>query len=98
MERREKREVEVTVGYTCDICHRSCAGDRNNPGDGDEEFAVLSAQWGYWSRDKDMTWHECHMCEDCFEKVKHFIEQELKGTVRTGELGQETRLVNRRPT
>jgi hypothetical protein len=81
MELREQRLTDVVVGYTCDICGGSCGKGMKSVDA--SEYATLRANWGYWS-DKDLTWHECHMCERCFDKVKQFIEQELKGTVRTG--------------
>lgn len=71
---------EETVNIECDICHKSCAKDEGR--DNSSEYAALSAHWGYWSDGKDLSKHECHMCEGCFEKVKNFIEKELKGTVR----------------
>lgn len=84
MKLRARKQVEVVVGFVCDVCNENCAKE---PGDTDghtAELATLSAEWGYWSNDKDLTWHECHLCESCYEKVRRFIEVELHGKVRTG--------------
>ena len=70
----KKLPVEQVVDVTCDICQKSCRGSC------DMEFAELRAVWGYDSKcDGEM--HECHMCEECYEKVVAFIDS-LGGQVR----------------
>lgn len=65
-----KSEVDDIV---CDICNKSCKGRC------DIECATLAATWGYDSR-KDGEIHTCDLCEDCYEKIRQFIES-LGGTV-----------------
>ena len=80
------QQVEVVADYICDVCGESCSRDERIDPPHAAEYATLSAEWGFWSKGKDLTWHECHLCEPCFDKVKRFIEEDLKGTVRTGDL------------
>jgi hypothetical protein len=84
MEIREKRLVDEVVGIVCDICGQPCFNDADPNREGTSEYATLRAEWGYWS-DKDGSVHECHMCEACYDKVRRFIEHELKGKVRVTE-------------
>lgn len=86
MEIRKSRQVDEVVGYTCDVCHKPCHKDENEC-EASIEFALLRAEWGYWSQGKDQTIHECHLCESCYDKVKTFIEQSLNGTMRILEKG-----------
>lgn len=63
-----KNELSDVV---CDICSRSCLkseGDMNSA-----EFAVVNAQWGYWSR-KDGENSSLDLCEDCFDKIMSFAK------------------------
>ena len=83
MEIRTKQEVIKVKGYICDICNKECRNEKDPFSD--YEYAILSAQWGYFSN-KDLTAHECHMCESCFDQVKEFIES-LGGKVRS--IGQK---------
>jgi|ERR1017187_6826953 hypothetical protein len=86
MEMREKRVVDEVVGYTCDICSQPCFKEDGPNRLESDEHATLRAEWGYWSDgNKDGTSDECHMCEACYEKVRAFIEHELKGKVRVTE-------------
>jgi len=87
MEIKELKQKEVVVGYICDICKQSCNKISSGEGKNYEsyEFATLYARWGYYSN-KDLTSSHCHICENCFDKVKDFIENNLKGTVRTAKL------------
>lgn len=78
MKLKSEANKEV-VDILCDICECSCRVEKCY------EYATLFAHWGYWSNNKDMTEHECHMCEKCYEKVKEFIEKTLKGQVRIEE-------------
>ncbi len=91
MEVREKRVVNEFVGYTCDICNQPCYKEHGPNRADSTEHALLRAEWGYWSDDKDLTVHECHMCEACYNKVRTFIEHELKGTVRVTEISPTMR-------
>ena len=84
MEIRALQPTEVVTGYVCDVCGQNCAKESGKDRSYTDEHATLSAEWGYSSNDKDLTWHECHMCESCYDKVRRYIEEELKGTVRTG--------------
>jgi hypothetical protein len=82
MEIREKKLVDEIVGYVCDICNNPCFREVGASLSDSTEYAILRAEWGYWSGDKDGTVHECHMCELCYDKVRQFIEENLKGSVR----------------
>jgi len=78
MEIRKEVKVEKVVGFKCDICKKPC---NHTTGEDDAfEYAKLHGNWGY-SSSKDQQDHECHMCEDCYDKVKEFIES-LGGQVR----------------
>jgi hypothetical protein len=86
MEMREKWLADENVGYTCDICNKPCFKENGANRLDSDEHATLRAEWGYWSDgSKDGTVHECQMCEACYEKVRFFIEHELKGKVRVTE-------------
>jgi hypothetical protein len=82
MEIREKRVVDEVAGYNCDICNKPCFKEDGPNQLDSSEYATLRAEWGYWSRDKDGTVHECHLCELCYDKVRRFIEEELNGKIR----------------
>ena len=82
MELREERLADEVVGYICDICGKPCFMEDGPNRSASTEHATLRAEWGFWSTNKDGTVHECHMCEGCFERVREFIEGELKGKVR----------------
>ena len=84
MEIREKRLIDEFVGIACDICGQPCFGEVEPDREGTSEYAMLRAEWGYWSG-KDGSVHECHMCETCYDKVRVFIERDLKGKVRVTE-------------
>jgi protein-arginine kinase activator protein McsA len=86
MEIRTPQLTELVTGYVCDVCGRNCAKEPGEDRSYTDEHATLSGKWGFWSDDKDLTWHECHLCESCYDKVRRFIEEELKGTVRTGSV------------
>lgn len=58
----------------CDICGKSCTNDCSSISDPPiMEYATLEAMWGYCSR-KDGDSYKCEMCENCFDKVKAFID------------------------
>jgi cobalamin biosynthesis protein CobT len=60
----------------CDIC-----GQTTKPeGYCDQEYAKLTAIWGYDSK-HDGEMHSCTMCEECYQRVREFIEEQLKGKV-----------------
>ena len=82
MELRQTKETEEVIGYVCDVCGDPCFKAAGVQRLDSTEYATLSAEWGYWSEGKDMTRHECHLCESCYEKVRKYIEEELKGKVR----------------
>jgi hypothetical protein len=82
MELRRRKQVEEVIGYLCDVCSNSCFKETGNQRLHSTEHAVLSADWGFWSDGKDLTRHECHLCESCYEKVRKYIEQVLHGRVR----------------
>lgn len=63
-----KKLVKQTVDIICDICNQSCKDDIGN-----FEYATLEGDWGY-SSSKDLEQHSCYMCENCYDKVKSFIE------------------------
>jgi len=65
---------EPITNILCDICGESCKKSA------DYEYAYLSANWGYDSK-KDGEQHRAHLCEKCYNKVRDFIEQTLKGKV-----------------
>lgn len=55
-------KVERVEDVICDVCGRSCKTKCGY------EFALLKAEWGYESR-KDTEYHECHICESCYDKL-----------------------------
>jgi hypothetical protein len=71
----ERQSAYTVTGFNCDVCKQFCE---------ENEFATLSGLWGFHSN-KDGTFHECHMCETCFDKVNIFIRS-LGGEIR--EMGQ----------
>ena|SRR3989344_3108321 len=79
MEIRKKVEIEKTTGYLCDVCQSSC-NKSADPRFEEHEYAILTANWGYHSK-RDCIRSECHLCEECYEKVNDFIKS-LGGTVR----------------
>jgi protein-arginine kinase activator protein McsA len=80
----KKVEIEKVVGFICDACGFSCAkGKDEDKNDIAYEYATLKATWGYFSN-KDRERHETHLCEDCYDRVRGFIEGELKGRIRIG--------------
>jgi hypothetical protein len=82
MEMRQTKQTEEVIGYVCDVCGNSCFKVAGQQRMDSTEYAVLSAEWGFWSDGKDLTRHECHLCELCYEKVRKYIEQVLHGRVR----------------
>jgi hypothetical protein len=87
MELRRPKQAEEVIGYLCDICGNSCFKGAGEQQPDSTEHAVLSAEWGYWSAGKDLTYHECHLREPCYEKVRNYIENVLKGRVRVIDRG-----------
>lgn len=72
---------KVWASTQCDICNKKCSGSDPVGVAGHGEFATLKGFWGYYSK-KDGIAIECHMCEECCDKVTEFIET-LGGTVRS---------------
>ena len=68
MRKYEKRFRDVLVDIVCDCCGRSCSKISS----GSAEYAVLEADWGYWSR-KDGESFRKDLCEDCFDRVAEFV-------------------------
>ena len=62
MKKTKKVECEKLDEVVCDICGQSCKKDFDN------EFASLTATWGYNSK-KDLTRHDIDLCEGCFDKT-----------------------------
>lgn len=62
----------------CDICGTNCYRDHDN------EFAELSATWGYDSN-KDLTAHRIDICEPCFDRTIEFLK-----SIRTVAVTPET--------
>lgn len=77
MEVHKITTTQQVVGHICDMCSRECPHN---------EYAILTAEWGYYSNNKDLTTNESHLCENCFDKVKDFIDSQ-GGRVRTLESG-----------
>jgi len=73
MKQYTMQQTEVLSDIICDICGHSCNAAPDETWGPMLEYAILSASWGYCSNNKDMTKHECHMCEKCFDKVAAFI-------------------------
>ena len=82
MEIRSTKQTEEVIGYECDVCGNSCFKVAGEQREHSTEYAALTAEWGFWSEGKDLTRHECHLCESCYEKVRKYIEQVLHGKVR----------------
>ena len=68
MKKTKKVECEKLDEVVCDICGQSCKKDFDN------EFASLTATWGYNSK-KDLTRHDIDLCEGCFDKTIEFLQQ-----------------------
>ena len=79
MKKLKKLPVDRIVDVVCDVCGQSCKNDVSI------EYAQLHVPggWGYGSR-KDGEWHDCDLCEDCYDKVRDFIEN-LGGHVRVND-------------
>ncbi len=73
MELRKLEPKEVVVGMICDMCNQSCASPLEEDKDFCYEHGTLSASWGFYSDEKDLTHEECHLCEKCFGKIRDFI-------------------------
>lgn len=80
MEIRKKIEQLKVTGYICDVCGNSCNASKDKRYES-HEYATLFGHWGYDSkRDGDV--FECHLCEECYDRVVEFIES-IGGKVRT---------------
>ena len=78
----KKVEIDKTVGFICDACGLTCAKAKDENGnDEGYEYATIKATWGYFSN-KDQQRHRCDLCEDCYDRVRGFIESELKGKIK----------------
>jgi hypothetical protein len=70
------QKMEIT-DILCDICDKSCYHENGYT----PEYVCIDQSWGY-SSNKDGTRTQCDICESCFDKVKDFIVNTLKGKVR----------------
>lgn len=77
------QEVQTLIGHRCDICGREML-DPSVVGTADLndicDHAKLEANWGYFSN-KDRQVHTCDMCEECYDKVREYIEVSLGGKI-----------------
>jgi hypothetical protein len=69
----------------CDVCGQSCAVLFKDPVTEQEyiinnEAMLLSTYWGYGSK-YDLEYHQCILCETCYDKVAKFINK-LGGKIR----------------
>ena len=65
---------EKMTDLLCDVCGVSCKHPT------DYEHGSFEADWGYDST-QDGEHHRCDLCEDCYKKVRAFIES-LGGKIR----------------
>jgi hypothetical protein len=79
MKKTKKVECQKLDEVVCDICGQSCKKTHDN------EFASLSATWGYDSK-KDLLRHNIDLCEDCFDKTIEFLKQIKTVTVENDPL------------
>ena len=61
--------AQVLDYIICDCCSKCCKSNEM----ADNEYATLSAEWGYWS-DSDGQNYEIHLCEHCFYDVLGHIK------------------------
>ncbi len=59
------QKVLVTEDVICNICEASC--NRAPEREVSYEYALISANWGYFSP-KDLDEHEAHVCYACYEE------------------------------
>lgn len=71
MRKHKKVFRDEVCDVICDICSRSCL--KSEAAMYSAEFAVLNAQWGYWSR-KDGQNCTLEICEECFDKIMSFAK------------------------
>lgn len=74
--------VQATYPYICDVCGKSTVQDVC---DNVKvcEYITMMGHWGYWSN-KDREYHECIICEECYNKIRDFINK-LGGKIRIYE-------------
>lgn len=74
MRKYKKAIKKVLKDIICDICGKSCIDPICGLQDvGMAEYATLEALWGYCSK-KDGESYNCDLCEDCFDKIKIYID------------------------
>ena len=73
----------VHSNIICDICHESCVPKSLNKDDPITEFVELKGSFGYYSENpcRDLESHHCYICQPCYEKLKTYIESEMKGKI-----------------
>lgn len=74
-----QKEVTAVADVKCDICNEIVEQPFN------DRTIYLYASFGYTSN-HDTEIHECDMCENCYDKVKDFIEQ-LGGKIKVTDCG-----------
>lgn len=73
MRKHKKVLKDELKDIICDICGLSCMSACSMEDPAMAEYAVLEGVWGYCSH-KDGERYSCEMCENCFDKVKAFID------------------------
>ena len=61
--------AQVLDYIICDCCSKCCKSNEM----ADNEYATLSAEWGYWSDSYGQS-YEIHLCEHCFYDVLGHIK------------------------
>ena len=78
MRKYKKVLKDELLDVVCDACGRSCVPE-NSEGPGWAEFAVVEANWGYFS-EKDGDKYYKEICESCFDKVCDFLKSISENT------------------
>ncbi len=81
--RIEDVKTEVIIDVICDSCGKSCKKEEfvvdnvHNPDFGKNapvfEYMEMSANWGYWSNNKDTETWKAQICETCVDDKFKFI-------------------------
>ena len=75
MKKYKKVKKDQLFDIVCDICGVGCRNECSEAVEdaGFVEYATLEALWGYCSG-KDGEHYVCEMCEDCFDRIKSYID------------------------